>query len=95
MRSSRQLSRVEQEIQAERIAEAKRRQEDLDLLATRKPTAVDEIRNEIPAPGNTLPGNCLPGWCDLRLDQSFPSVPAPCGTFLTSIGHLGERVSLL
>ena len=88
------LSLVEKDLRLDNTVKAKRRREDLDLLAMKKPTSVDDVRARIPNPRETLPANALPEWKERGMDSKIPIIPAPSGTFLISQGRVGTKVSL-
>ncbi|CAG7817039.1 unnamed protein product [Allacma fusca] len=90
--SGRSMSQVERELRIDKIRQSKRKRQQLELLAIKRPTSIDDVRSRVPTAKNPMPENALPEWKERPLDAKFPAIPAPDGAFVVSKGQIGQKV---
>ncbi|XP_046430559.1 golgin subfamily A member 6-like protein 7 isoform X1 [Neodiprion fabricii] len=64
----------------------------LELIALKKPTALDELINSIPKPKGATPNFGLPRWKVMPLESKIPMIPGPKGSYHFTRNKIGRKL---
>ncbi|XP_046753533.1 fibrous sheath-interacting protein 2 [Diprion similis] len=64
----------------------------LELMALKKPTALDELINSVPKPKGATPNFGLPRWKVMPLESKIPMIPGPKGSYHFTRNKIGKKL---